>query len=176
MKTEPGEPGDSKPNLRRRMGSLVVKPEPGRARIPVTLSYLQSLCSTSVFHLLHVTIITLVFQMDTFFCCLAEKEIPILVKQEPVEIREPTIEADKFKSRYKKFIPPVLPSPVSWIIFSSSSSAFSPWLSWLLKVLVVAAALLCRWIWSCVWFVAVVEKRTVCYCVTAVTTATTLSA
>lgn len=46
------------------------------------------------------------------FCCLAEKEIPILVKQEPVEIKEP-IEADKFKSRYKKFIPPLLPSPVS---------------------------------------------------------------
>lgn len=30
MKTEPGEPGESKPNLRRRMGSFVVKPEPGQ--------------------------------------------------------------------------------------------------------------------------------------------------
>lgn len=48
------------------------------------------------------------------------------MKQEPVEIKEPTIEADKFKSRYKKFIPPILPSPVSWIVFSSSFSAFSP--------------------------------------------------
>ncbi len=46
-------------------------------------------------------------------CCLAEKEIPILVKQEPVEIKEPIFEADKFKSRYKKFVPPVPPSPVS---------------------------------------------------------------
>uniref|UniRef100_A0A096LQ09 [histone H3]-trimethyl-L-lysine(4) demethylase n=1 Tax=Poecilia formosa TaxID=48698 RepID=A0A096LQ09_POEFO len=34
--------------------------------------------------------------------CLAEKPIPILVKQEPVEFKEPIIEADKFKSRYKK--------------------------------------------------------------------------
>eukprot|EP00066_Takifugu_rubripes_P002007 XP_003963614.1 PREDICTED: lysine-specific demethylase 5B-B-like isoform X4 [Takifugu rubripes] len=73
VKTEPGEPGDSKPNLRRRMGSLVVKPEP-------------------------------------------EKEIPILVKQEPVEIKEPAIDADKFKSRYKKFIPPILPSPVDLVV------------------------------------------------------------
>lgn len=53
-----------------------------------------------------------------FSCSPAEKEIPILVKQEPVEIKEPITEADKFKSRYKKFIPPVLPSPVSWIILS----------------------------------------------------------
>lgn len=42
----------------------------------------------------------------------AEKEIPIPVKQEPVEINE-VIEVDKFKSRYKKFISPVPPSPVS---------------------------------------------------------------
>lgn len=48
------------------------------------------------------------------------------MKQEPVEIKEPTIEADKFKSRYKKFIPPILPSPVSRIVFPSSVSAFSP--------------------------------------------------
>ncbi|KAG7216008.1 hypothetical protein INR49_003530 [Caranx melampygus] len=68
VKTEPGEPGDNKPNLRRRMGSFVAKPEP-------------------------------------------EKEIPIPVKQEPVEFKEPIIEADKSKSRYKKFIPPVPPSP-----------------------------------------------------------------
>uniref|UniRef100_A0A671V4R6 [histone H3]-trimethyl-L-lysine(4) demethylase n=1 Tax=Sparus aurata TaxID=8175 RepID=A0A671V4R6_SPAAU len=41
-------------------------------------------------------------------CCLADKqEIPIPVKQEPVEFKEPVIEADKSKSRYKKFIPPV---------------------------------------------------------------------
>ncbi|CAJ1084618.1 lysine-specific demethylase 5B-B isoform X2 [Xyrichtys novacula] len=69
VKTEPGEPGESKPNLRRRMGSFVAKQEP-------------------------------------------EKEIPILVKQEPVEIKEPIIEAEKPKSRYKKYVPPVLPSPL----------------------------------------------------------------
>lgn len=46
-------------------------------------------------------------------CCLAEKEIPIPVKQEPVESKEPILEADKTKSRYKKFIPPVFSSPVS---------------------------------------------------------------
>uniref|UniRef100_A0A8C2WPD3 [histone H3]-trimethyl-L-lysine(4) demethylase n=1 Tax=Cyclopterus lumpus TaxID=8103 RepID=A0A8C2WPD3_CYCLU len=40
-------------------------------------------------------------------CCLAEKEIPIPVKQEPVETKEPIVEADKYKSRYKKIIPPV---------------------------------------------------------------------
>ncbi|KAG7519301.1 lysine-specific demethylase 5B-B-like isoform X2 [Solea senegalensis] len=74
VKTEPGEPGDNRPNLRRRMGSFVAKPEP-------------------------------------------EKEIPIPVKQEPVEIKEPIIEADKFKSRYKKFIPPpVPPSPVDLVV------------------------------------------------------------
>ncbi|XP_063735741.1 lysine-specific demethylase 5B-B [Eleginops maclovinus] len=71
VKTEPGEPGDNKPNLRRRMGSFVAKQEP-------------------------------------------EKEIPILVKQEPVEIVQPVIE-DKSKARYKKPSPPVLPSPPSWL-------------------------------------------------------------
>ena len=40
------------------------------------------------------------------------------MKQEPVEIKEPIIETDKFKSRYKKFSPPILPSPVSWIVLS----------------------------------------------------------
>ncbi|XP_035513492.1 lysine-specific demethylase 5B-B isoform X1 [Morone saxatilis] len=73
VKTEPGEPGESKPNLRRRMGSFVAKQEP-------------------------------------------EKEIPIPVKQEPVESKEPIIEADKSKSRYKKFIPPVPPSPVDLVV------------------------------------------------------------
>ncbi|XP_068454053.1 lysine-specific demethylase 5B-B isoform X2 [Clinocottus analis] len=73
VKTEPGEPGDNKPNLRRRMGSFVAKQEP-------------------------------------------EKEIPIPVKQEPVESKEPIIEADKYKSRYKKIIPPVLPSPVDLVV------------------------------------------------------------
>uniref|UniRef100_A0A674PS57 [histone H3]-trimethyl-L-lysine(4) demethylase n=1 Tax=Takifugu rubripes TaxID=31033 RepID=A0A674PS57_TAKRU len=52
-------------------------------------------------------------------------KIPILVKQEPVEIKEPAIDADKFKSRYKKFIPPILPSPVSWIVFSSPVAVVS---------------------------------------------------
>ncbi|XP_034076538.1 lysine-specific demethylase 5B-B-like, partial [Gymnodraco acuticeps] len=42
-----------------------------------------------------------------------EKEIPIPVKQEPVEIKEPIIE-DKLKSRYKK-PPPVLPSAPAWL-------------------------------------------------------------
>ncbi|XP_033484750.1 lysine-specific demethylase 5B-B isoform X1 [Epinephelus lanceolatus] len=73
VKTEPGEPGDSRPNLRRRMGSFVAKQEP-------------------------------------------EKEIPIPVKQEPVEIKEPVIEADKSKSRYKKFIPPLISSPVDLVV------------------------------------------------------------
>ncbi|XP_034551845.1 lysine-specific demethylase 5B-B isoform X1 [Notolabrus celidotus] len=68
VKIEPGEPGDSKPNLRRRMGSFVAKKE-------------------------------------------SEKEIPILVKEEPVESKEPVIEVEKPKSRYKKYVPPVPPSP-----------------------------------------------------------------
>uniref|UniRef100_A0A8C7ZVM2 [histone H3]-trimethyl-L-lysine(4) demethylase n=1 Tax=Oryzias sinensis TaxID=183150 RepID=A0A8C7ZVM2_9TELE len=62
VKTEPGEAGENKPNLRRRMGSFVAKPEP-------------------------------------------EKEIPITVKQEPLESKEPISEDDKSKSRYKKMIP-----------------------------------------------------------------------
>nr|XP_046251726.1 lysine-specific demethylase 5B-B isoform X1 [Scatophagus argus] len=73
VKTEPGEPGESKPNLRRRMGSFVAKQEP-------------------------------------------EKEIPIQVKQEPVEFKEPLAEPDKSKPRYKKFIPPVPPSPVDLVV------------------------------------------------------------
>ncbi|XP_072223752.1 lysine-specific demethylase 5B-B isoform X2 [Leuresthes tenuis] len=73
VKTEPGETGESKPNLRRRMGSFVVKPEP-------------------------------------------EKQIPIPVKQESTEIKEPIIEAEKSKSRYKKMIPPVPSSPVDLVI------------------------------------------------------------
>ncbi|XP_031701123.1 lysine-specific demethylase 5B-B isoform X1 [Anarrhichthys ocellatus] len=73
VKMEPGEPGDNKPNLRRRMGSFVAKLEP-------------------------------------------EKEIPIPVKQEPVESKEPIIEAVTVKSRYKKIIPPVLASPVDLVV------------------------------------------------------------
>ncbi|XP_076022463.1 lysine-specific demethylase 5B-B isoform X2 [Genypterus blacodes] len=74
VKTEPGESIDNRPNLRRRMGSLVAKPEP-------------------------------------------EKEIPIPVKQEPVvEIKEPIIEPDKYKSRYKKSIPPLPVSPVDLVV------------------------------------------------------------
>lgn len=116
----------------------------------------------------------------SFSCSLAEKEIPILVKQEPVEIKEPIIEADKFKSRYKKFIPPLLPSPVSWIVLSFKCRLLSQvnpaWCSpaggrcWWFRLLSF------RWIWLCVWFVVAVEKRTGCYCATAVMTATTPSA
>ncbi|CAL8256396.1 unnamed protein product [Gadus morhua 'NCC'] len=76
MKTEPGEGCDNRPNLRRRMGSFVAKPEP-------------------------------------------EKEHAITVKQEPVEVKEPVIEADKIKSRYKKNLPPVPlipPSPVDLVV------------------------------------------------------------
>uniref|UniRef100_A0A665T0X5 [histone H3]-trimethyl-L-lysine(4) demethylase n=1 Tax=Echeneis naucrates TaxID=173247 RepID=A0A665T0X5_ECHNA len=73
VKTEPGEPGENRPNLRRRMGSFVAKLEP-------------------------------------------EKEIPIPVKQEPVEMKEPIMEVDKSKARYKKFIPPVPPSPVDLVV------------------------------------------------------------
>ncbi|XP_061760007.1 lysine-specific demethylase 5B-B isoform X2 [Nerophis ophidion] len=72
VKIEPGEPDDSRPNLRRRMGSFVAKPEP-------------------------------------------EKEIPILVKQEPVESKEQVIETDKFKQRYKKYTTPVPQSPVDMV-------------------------------------------------------------
>ncbi|KAM9829141.1 lysine-specific demethylase 5B-B isoform 1-T1 [Syngnathus typhle] len=73
VKTEPGEPGENRPNLRRRMGSFVAKPEP-------------------------------------------EKEIPIQVKLEPVEIKEPVIEEDKFKQRYKKYLPPLPPNPVDLVV------------------------------------------------------------
>lgn len=55
-------------------------------------------------------------------CYLTEKEIPIPVKQEPVEIKEPVVEVDKSKSRYKKFMPPVPPSPVSTNTFGLSYS------------------------------------------------------
>ncbi|KAK0153626.1 Lysine-specific demethylase 5B-B [Merluccius polli] len=85
VKTEPGEAGENRPNLRRRMGSFVAKPEP-------------------------------------------EKEIAITVKQEPVEVKEPVIEADKIKSRYKKnlppvpLVPPVPPSPVDLVVCLACSS------------------------------------------------------
>ncbi|XP_077454507.1 lysine-specific demethylase 5B-B isoform X2 [Stigmatopora argus] len=73
VKTEPGEPGENRPNLRRRMGSFVAKPE-------------------------------------------LEKEIPVQLKQEPVEIKEPVIEEDKFKQRYKKYIEAVPPNPVDLVV------------------------------------------------------------
>lgn len=47
--------------------------------------------------------------------CVLEKEIPIQVKQEPVEIKELIPEPEKTKSRYKKNIP--LP-PVSNMVSS----------------------------------------------------------
>ncbi|XP_072305299.1 lysine-specific demethylase 5B-B isoform X1 [Eucyclogobius newberryi] len=74
VKTEPVEPGENRPNLRRRMGSFVAKPEP-------------------------------------------EKEIPIQIKLEPVEMEEPIVEPDKLKSRYKKqVLPPVPPNPVDLVV------------------------------------------------------------
>ncbi|RXN31252.1 lysine-specific demethylase 5B-B isoform X4 [Labeo rohita] len=69
VKSEGGEGCDNRPNLRRRMGSFVAKPEP-------------------------------------------EREVPIQVKQEPVEIKEITPEPEKAKPRYKKNIPP---PPVSMV-------------------------------------------------------------
>ncbi|XP_030639684.1 lysine-specific demethylase 5B-B isoform X2 [Chanos chanos] len=63
VKTEPGEPCENRPNLRRRMGSFVAKSEP-------------------------------------------EKEIPIQVKQEPIESKEFLTETEKSKPRYKKNAPP----------------------------------------------------------------------
>ncbi|XP_064778606.1 lysine-specific demethylase 5B-B-like isoform X1 [Oncorhynchus masou masou] len=71
VKSEPGaEPCENRPNLRRRMGSFVAKPEP-------------------------------------------EKEIPILVKQEPIE---PVSEADENKSRYKKKPSLDVPSPAVSVV------------------------------------------------------------
>ncbi|KAK7929106.1 hypothetical protein WMY93_005501 [Mugilogobius chulae] len=67
--------GENRPNLRRRMGSFVAKPEPG------------------------------------------VKEIPIQVKQEPVEIPVPIVEPEKLKSRYKKqVLPPIPPNPVDLVV------------------------------------------------------------
>ncbi|XP_061114358.1 lysine-specific demethylase 5B-B-like isoform X2 [Conger conger] len=64
VKTEPGEPCENRPNLRRRMGSFVAKPEP-------------------------------------------EKEIPIQVKQEPLESKDLLSELEKARQRYKKNAPAV---------------------------------------------------------------------
>uniref|UniRef100_A0A671Q3I8 [histone H3]-trimethyl-L-lysine(4) demethylase n=1 Tax=Sinocyclocheilus anshuiensis TaxID=1608454 RepID=A0A671Q3I8_9TELE len=69
VKSEGGEGSENRPNLRRRMGSFVAKPEPG-------------------------------------------KEVPIQVKQEPVEIKEINPEPEKSTLRYKKNIPP---PPVSMV-------------------------------------------------------------
>ncbi|KAM4562349.1 lysine-specific demethylase 5B-B isoform 4-T4 [Odontesthes bonariensis] len=88
VKTEPGETGESKPNLRRRMGSFVVKTEPGQNQEGDTNNTDSK----------------------------AEKQIPIPVKQESTEIKEPIIEAEKSKSRYKKMIPPVPSSSVDLVI------------------------------------------------------------
>uniref|UniRef100_A0A3Q3KWN4 [histone H3]-trimethyl-L-lysine(4) demethylase n=1 Tax=Mastacembelus armatus TaxID=205130 RepID=A0A3Q3KWN4_9TELE len=42
VKMEPGEPGENRPNLRRRMGSFVAKPEPVKATLYFHLHYLSS--------------------------------------------------------------------------------------------------------------------------------------
>lgn len=47
--------------------------------------------------------------------CVLEREIPIQVKQEPVEIHELNPEPEKSKSRYKKNILPPLVSVVSFL-------------------------------------------------------------
>lgn len=49
--------------------------------------------------------------------CVLEREVPIQVKQEPVEIKEINPEPEKSKSRYKKNIPP---PPVSMVSFLPS--------------------------------------------------------
>ncbi|KAI1893098.1 hypothetical protein AGOR_G00140400 [Albula goreensis] len=78
VKTEPGEACENRPNLRRRMGSFVAKPEPGEPAI---------MCSSHR--------------------CETEKEIPIQVKQEPVESKDLMSEVEKAKQRSKKAAPAV---------------------------------------------------------------------
>ncbi|TRY57612.1 hypothetical protein DNTS_021047 [Danionella cerebrum] len=73
IKTEEAEDCDNRPNLRRRMGSLVVKAQP-------------------------------------------KPEIPIQVKEEPVEMKEVTPEPEKSKSRSKKNIPPPPVSSVDLVV------------------------------------------------------------
>ncbi|XP_034028924.1 lysine-specific demethylase 5B-B isoform X2 [Thalassophryne amazonica] len=80
VKMEPGEPCENRPNLRRRMGSYVAKPEP------------------------------------------VEKEISIPVKKEPVESKEPIIDADKYKSRNRKIVLPIFPSPMDLVVCLVCSS------------------------------------------------------
>ncbi|XP_051525204.1 lysine-specific demethylase 5B-B-like isoform X5 [Myxocyprinus asiaticus] len=76
VKSEGGEGCENRPNLRRRMGSFVAKPEPD------------------------------------VFGSVVEREIPIQVKQEPVEVKALNPEPEKSKSRYKNNTPPPLVSTV----------------------------------------------------------------
>lgn len=85
------------------MGSFVAKQEPGQTQHPRVKKI--------------VTLTTSLQYYSIVCCCLAEKEIPIPVKQEPVESKEPIIDTDKAKTRYKKIIPQVPPSPVSRKVF-----------------------------------------------------------
>uniref|UniRef100_A0A8C1QXH3 [histone H3]-trimethyl-L-lysine(4) demethylase n=1 Tax=Cyprinus carpio TaxID=7962 RepID=A0A8C1QXH3_CYPCA len=55
----------------------------------------------------HVISTALLVNMNKCICmCVLEREVPIQVKQEPVEIKEINPEPEKSKSRYKKNIPP----------------------------------------------------------------------
>lgn len=80
------------------MGSLVAKAEPGQTPHQ-SEAQTTRLVSPFLFH--------------AFVSCRpVEKEIPLMVKQEAAESKEPVFEADKFKSRYKKYLPHVPPNPV----------------------------------------------------------------
>lgn len=65
VKTEPGEPGENKPNLRRRMGSFVAKQEPGQYR---TLQ--QSRCTrrAKVSSPMNIIILVFLWRLSRYFC------------------------------------------------------------------------------------------------------------
>uniref|UniRef100_A0A667YKH1 [histone H3]-trimethyl-L-lysine(4) demethylase n=1 Tax=Myripristis murdjan TaxID=586833 RepID=A0A667YKH1_9TELE len=63
VKVEPGEPCENRPNLRRRMGSFVAKPEPGKLSIP---KLKKVFTRTVFFHIDYMHSLTL--QVDLVVC------------------------------------------------------------------------------------------------------------
>lgn len=99
VKSEEGEGCENRPNLRRRMGSFVAKPEPGEhltshdSQIFSSL-YLQSIMQSK--HDQHSFQSNQCPYINKCVCmCVLEREIPIQVKQEPVEIHELNPEPEK---------------------------------------------------------------------------------
>lgn len=88
VKTEPGEPGENKPNLRRRMGSFVAKQEPGQYW---TLQLSRTTWSAKVSSLFWKPCYLYFFKMPSVSLLLQRKKFPFQLNKNQLKSRNQSL-------------------------------------------------------------------------------------